>query len=604
MQGRSLRRTGILTLFPLFAVVAALVSAASGQELQAEAEDFQKLVQHLASKPLAGRGTGTAGEDKARDWLVEQFDQAGLKPALGDSYIQPFKVRRGRSIKTQSLSYRIGQGRWVPLQPGKDFAALGLSGSGRFSGAAQFAGYGIQAPNRDFDSYAGLGGKGQTVGVVVLLRYEPHDKAGQSRWKRQKGQWSRHSHLHAKVALARRRGAKAVLIVNPPARKDAPFTGRRASGGARIPAYHVSLDAFAAMLTAAGHDAEKKIAALKSSADQAGQVVELGQLQISGNVVSQAKQLDAENVVGLLPGTGELADEVIVLGAHYDHLGMRGEKMYPGADDNASGTAGLVLLARRLAKARAKAGPADRRTILFAAFSGEELGLWGSRHFVGHLDEVKLERKQIVAMINLDMIGRSRLKVVTVSGVGTSPSWPKLLDRAGESIDLRVVRVPATGPHSDHWPFLQAKIPVLFFNTGFHGDLHAPGDVPEKIKPVPAVRVVRLVENLTLQLADGKERISLAKQTAGRARGYLGIRAETVEQGARITGVVKDSPADKAQLAVGDVITAVDDTKVTAVAQLAAVLRNAGPDSRVNLQILRAGQRRDVSVRLIPRGDR
>ncbi len=601
MHGRSLRFASCIILISL---VPGLVFAASEQELQAESETFQKLVEYLASKPLAGRGTGTPGEDKARDWLVQQFRKAGLKPALGDSYIQPFQIRSGRSVKSQSLAYRIGQGRWIQLQPGKDFAAMGLSASGRFSAAVKFAGYGIEATKREFNSYAGLGSEGQAGGVVVVFRYEPHDKAGQSRWTRQKGEWTKHSHLQTKVARAQQRAAKAVLVINPPARNDAPFNGRWAPGTAGIPAYHVSLDAFKAMLAAAGYDADKKIAALKASADRADGVVELDKLQIAGAVISEARQLDAENVIGLLPGAGKLSGEVIVLGAHYDHLGMRGEKMYPGADDNASGTAGLVLLARRLAKARAQEDQADRRSILFAAFSGEELGLLGSRHLLGNLGKLQMDRKQIVAMINLDMIGRSRLNVVTVSGVGTSASWPKLLSQAGRSIDLRVIRVPVTGPHSDHWPFVQAKIPALFFNTGFHGDLHAPGDLPEKIKSIPAVRVVRLVENLTRHLAFGEERIAFAEESGRRPRGYLGIRANTVDQGARITDVVENSPAAKAGLTAGDVITAMNDKEIDTVAVLAAMLRQAEPDSRVKLRVLREAEQMDIHVRLVSRRDR
>ncbi|MFW5839146.1 MAG: M20/M25/M40 family metallo-hydrolase [Planctomycetota bacterium] len=574
-----------------------LTVVASGQTVESEARVYKELVVKLAGEEFAGRGTGSEGEDKARDWLAEQYAAAGLNPARGKSYIQPFDLKAGAKIVDQQLRYRIGQGKWISLAAGKDFAAMQLSAAGSFSAEPVFGGYGIADRKRGFDSFGQADKKIDRV--LVVFRYEPHDDKGVSLWSQRPGGWTRQSYLQTKVSQAEEVGAKALLVVNPPAHADADFLGASVGrSGGKMPVYHLSLDAFSDMLTAAGMGAEKKLAELKSSADKASGLIELPGLTLAGEVELEPRVLQADNVVAVLGGAGNLAGEVIVLGAHYDHLGRRGESYMPGADDNASGTAAVVLLARRLVKAWA-GDQTPRRTVLFVNFSGEELGLHGSRYFLKHLDQVGLKKEQITAMVNFDMVGRSRSGKLSVSGVGSAEAWASLIDQAAGGTDLKVTQVPGTWPSSDQYSFHREGIPSLFFNTGMHGDLHKPTDTAEKIKSVPAVQVVRLAENLTRALATRPERLTFVEAKADKG-GYLGVGLESTADGKaiRLTHVVPDSPADKGGLVAGDLITAAGRTSIDSAASLVKHLRSRKPGDRVKLTVQRDGQTREIEVTL------
>jgi hypothetical protein len=392
------------------------------------AAEYLLLVQDLAAPDMEGRGPGTAGIEKARDYIVRHFKDAGLAPAFDGNFTQPFPLRGDLKAQKQSLAaFDANGGELFEAKPVEDFAALGFSPDANFRGSAVWVGYGISNPQADYDSYEDANHDTLAGKVAVAFRYEPQDANGASLWARGRTDgtqlpWSPAASLLNKGQWAAAHGAVALLIVNPPSQdqdkapRPTDETGLRA--GLKIPVFQITSATFGKMLRQAGLDAnDDALARMQDRADKAaGKPLPLGNLVIAGAVSLKATTYTVHNVAGVLRGAGALADEFIVISSHYDHLGYgpfgsrTGEHaIHPGADDNASGSAGVMMLAKRFARMAADANaPKSRRSILFVTFSGEERGLIGSQYFVGHLTEAALKPQQIVADLNLDMIGRMR----------------------------------------------------------------------------------------------------------------------------------------------------------------------------------------------------
>jgi hypothetical protein len=453
----------------------------------ADAGRIERDVERLAGAQWQGRRAGSPGADAAADWIAAELERAGLAPGHGSSFFQPFTFVDGVELGPRN---RLRLGRGSPLRPGRDFRPLALSAPGRVAGEILFVGYGLVAPERGRDDYAGLDPRGR---VVLLLRYHPDGLAWDS-------PWAPHADLAHKARLARERGAAAVLFVTGPrtrVRGDEmrPLRQDAALHDLGLPV--LALTRKAAERAFAG--APRSLAELQAGAD-AGQAVARVlpvRAELEADVRPNVRQ--TRNVLGRLEAPG--GSGWIVVGAHHDHLGTSGAgsldpapdgKVHHGADDNASGTAALLELARRLAPRAA----ALRRSLLFASFGAEEVGLFGSRHFVGS-PPVPLAR--VAAMVNLDMIGRLRDEL-QVHGVGTSPAWRPLLERS--NVDGLKLRMHESGwAPSDHAPFHAAGLPVLFFFTGVHGDYHRPSDTAGRVDARGVDRIVGLVERLLLDAA-------------------------------------------------------------------------------------------------------
>jgi membrane-associated protease RseP (regulator of RpoE activity) len=322
----------------------------------------------------------------------------------------------------------------------------------------------------------------------------------------------------------------------------------------------------------------------------------------------------AENVVGILPGADpDLKDQRVVIGAHYDHLGFghfgaldrQAEgKIHPGADDNASGTAVLLELARRLAKLPVR----PDRTIVFAAFSGEELGLYGSRHFIEHTDAISA----IKTMINLDMVGRLRENRVTVFGARSGENLSDLVLRNARGLGLDITDSNDIG-RSDHMSFYSKKIPVIHFFTGTHEDYHRATDTWEKLNIEGMAKISDLVLVTALEIANRKEPIRFVSLPSrpggsiGRARGmrvYLGTIPDygAVATGVRLAGVSSGSPAAQAGLREGDVIVRLGDKDIQNIEDLTDALQTHKSGDQVNVVVLRAGAPITLRATLSSRG--
>jgi aminopeptidase YwaD len=335
-------------------------------------------------------------------------------------------------------------------------------------------------------------------------------------------------------------------------------------------------------------------------------------LQVSLQEIRQR----TENVVGILAGADpSLKKENIVIGAHYDHLGLghygareraAEGRTHPGADDNASGTAVLLDLARRLSRPPVKSG----RAFVFVAFSGEELGLYGSRHFVAHSPVLSATK----AMINLDMVGRLRDNRVTVFGARSGSSFADILSEVARELELELVQSDNVG-RSDHMSFYNRKIPVLHFFTGSHADYHRPSDTWDKLNIEGMARVSDLVLLSALRLADTKETpafVSLPARRPGAenqaerlaSTAYLGSIPDydANTDGVRLAGVTDGSPAARAGLKEGDIIVELADKKIQSIEDLTAALGVQKPGDEVPIVVLRTGLRVNLKAVLRARG--
>src|SRR5262245_5482142 len=526
----------VLCSLALGAIVAAALSAWSGElSSQVGSGDILRHIKQLASEEYTGRGVDTPGIKLARDYIAAEFAKYGLKPG-GDNgtYLQGFDVAVGVTVN-EPTSLALGDG--APLKFDADWIPLGFSTSDKAEADVAFVGYGITAKDYGYDDYEGVDVKNK---IVVVLRYEPPPKDDKSPFRKLPDA-STHATLRAKANNARAHGAAGMILVDLNASKDdqAELLSTRNSlwrGGNTVIAAQVKRSVIEPWLDSRGVSLSKLKEKIDLSEKPASMPV--ANATINLQVTLQEDRQRTENVVAILDGGNpSLAAENIVIGAHYDHLG-RGYfgarerqsegQIHPGADDNASGTAAVLDLARRMSQLSAK--PA--RTIVFVAFSGEELGLYGSRAFVERAPFIKSTK----AMVNLDMVGRLRDDRVTVFGTRTNPGFSKIVRERAEQLGLQVQESDGVG-RSDHMSFYNRRIPVLHFFTGTHADYHRPSDTWDKINVEGTEKISDLVLVSTLEIANSKEPLSFAslpsrppgEQSIGEMRlgTYLGVSPTT-----------------------------------------------------------------------------
>ena len=466
---------------------------------------FLKHVRYLASPEMQGRAAGSPELERAAEYIAAEFRRIGLKPPPGAGYFQEFAVLVNAELGPGNRLAWSYEGETGELALRRDYLPLTLSGKGKAAGRVVFAGYGISAREYGYDDYAGLEVKGR---IVVLLRHEPQEFDRDSIFAGKT--YTEHSQLYAKALNARRHGARAALLVNDTrqhgglAGEFTEFTPHPGPAPAGIPIFHVSAAAVREWFRLAGEDFEKVQKRINQRLEPASFAWPEGfRVELRSDV--RAERRKVRNVAAWLPGRTR---EYLIIGAHYDHIG-RGEQfslarnragtVHPGADDNASGVAGLIELARWFAGR----GPM-RRGVLFLAFAAEEQGLLGSSHYVRR-PALPLERA--AAMINLDMIGRIRNRKVYVGGGHTGTGLIRALETHVEETSLRIDFSESGGyGSSDHTAFTAQEVPVLFFFSGLHGDYHRPGDTWEKIRPREAVELLRYVAAVVEELAEAADR--------------------------------------------------------------------------------------------------
>jgi Zn-dependent M28 family amino/carboxypeptidase len=551
---------------------------------------------------MEGRASGTPGADRAAAHIAAAFKTAGLTPAgEGGAYLQSFSVPTGLRLGTpNTLALAAPASRTFGL--GTDFTPLSVSADGSITADLVFVGYGISAPDLGYDDYAGVDARGK---VVLVMTREPRGQDPQSPFRRDEAQ--HYAGREHKLINARQHGAAAVLIVAHPRTEHArlPVLGSQGQS-LGVLAAAVSAVTAEALLAPQGIKLGEVADAIDGALAPRSAAVAGVKVRVEVTVVRERGT--ARNVVGLLRGTDPaLREQAIVIGAHYDHLGRGGEtslapdqlgQIHHGADDNASGVAVVMTLAR----AFAAAGGAPR-TLVFAAFSGEELGLLGSAEYVRH---PAMPIEKTVLMVNLDMVGRLREGRLYIGGIDSGTGLRPIVMEAARNLSL-ALELPASpfGP-SDHTSFYVAGCPVLFFFTGGHADYHRPSDTWDRINAQGLATVGTVVARVIAAVAAGPTRPAYVKidAPAGRpGRGYgafFGIVpsfGDSGTAGVKITGVRPDSPAERAGVRAGDVIVRFAGVEVKTLEDLTFVLRGRRPGDEVQVVVLREG--REETVRAV-----
>ena len=592
----------------LLAILAlgAVTGATPARIATADPQRYLNDIKTLSAPNMEGRGAGTKGLARGARLLEKRYHSLGLQPAGTNSYLQPFNVITGARLKgANHLIVHLG-GEKSELRINQDFVPFSFSSSGTVSAPVVFAGYGASADEFKYDDYGDADVKDK---IVVVLRYEPEGFAAKSG---NQG-LTQHAQLITKAINARNHGAKAIILINGKlgdGEEDLLTRFGSVSGPEDVGIVFVQMKNAAAesWFQAAG----KSLAEVQKEINGSGKPVSFSfpdSLHVSLKVSIESTRATVNNVLAYLPGK---TDEYVIVGAHYDHLG-RGNfdslapsqigQIHPGADDNASGTAGVLELARLLTPMQGQL----QRGIVFASFAGEELGLLGSAHWV---KQPTLPLDKAVAMLNMDMIGRIKNKKVFVGGVGTGSTFKSLLEQADGKSDLKLEYSAGGYSASDHTSFVAKKIPVLFFFSGLHSDYHKPSDTWDKIDPKEAAVLLDLVSNLTLQLADAPERPAFQVVVEDRPGGtggggggygpYFGSIPDfgQIENGVKFSDVRPGSPAAKAGLKAGDILVQFGDKPIKNLYDFTDALRRSKVGDVVEVKVLRDGQPITAKVKL------
>lgn len=662
-------KTVLFAAASAFAVVLPLFSALAVDRATTVVR-LEKDLSYLAADELEGRGVGTGGLDEASKYVAAEFKAAGLEmTAVDGTPFQTFSLPSGAKLgEGNRLVLRTPYGLALDLELGKDFEICSFGGSGVVNAELVFCGYGIDNPKVGYNDYENVDVKDK---IAVIMRRTPQQGVKDGPFTNPHGGIGRDAELRTKVSQAFGKGAKGILFVNDPytGRTEQETRAKQIAEAKE----EIVLAAQKLVASTDPADAEKHMTSLKSRLQRLDNLNELKDdadadelmkfgyggngkttdlpmahirrkisdrmldsglgtslAQVEADIDKDLKprsgvlkgwtaelhtsieleQAEIANVIGVLEGEGPHADETIVIGAHYDHVGMGGvgslapgvKAVHNGADDNGSGTVSLIELARRFASREKK--PSHR--LVFIAFTAEELGLIGSQRYVSHpvfpLDKT-------IAMFNMDMVGRlDKEDKLTVFGTGTSTRWKPLVVKEGEAFGFRLSLQPEGFGPSDHSSFYGKKIPVLHFFTGTHSDYHRPTDDVEKINFDGMKRVVDLVEQIVLDTDANPKRPDYVeiKQRAniGRSgsRPYFGSIPDFGSEGKgyALSGVSKGSPADKGGLKAGDRIIQVGEIKIGDLNDFDLALRRFSAGDEIAVKVLRDGEEKEFKITLAP----
>jgi aminopeptidase YwaD len=588
--------------------------------------DLRAHVDVLAADDLAGRATFTEGATKAAAYLAARFADYGLAPLPGaDAFLVDYVIdEHGWDPERTTLTWRRGKARRA-LRPGIDFAPLAPTDDHAVEADVVFAGYGLHLPDRGWDDYAGLDVNGK---IVLVLRHVPNERAlaAEAASAGAGGGVSMGDGAFvAKARAARDRGAIGMIVVTEPsheydeeltlvARRQVPRTDARKaardattaataaavahgapSAGARKPSPFVSVmmsrDAADALLAGTRRD----LAALQAAVDagKRPRALRIGKVRAAIAVASTAtpRQAIAHNVIGFLAGSDpKLRDQWVVVGGHYDHVGeggLDGDRIHNGADDNASGTAGVLELAQAFGSLPAAARPA--RSLVFIGFSGEELGLLGSEAMLAEGD---LPVDRVVFMLNLDMIGRNPDTRIQLLGDAFATDVAAVTERAIADLGIEFVWAGTSYlGASDHHSFFTRHVPSMFFFTGTHADYHRPGDHADKLAYDRMAKLTRLAFRVLGTIAEGGVTPRFVHQVL-----WLGAAIEIADGRARIRAVTAGSRGAAAGLEAGDVVTTIAGAAVTTDDELGGALAKLEPGATAQVELARGQTRVTVEV--------
>lgn len=601
-----------LTSFSIF-IVLGLSIALGAQEDSVELR-MRLDVNYLASAECEGRGVGTKGIDLAADYIAKSFERSGLKPGgVNGTWFQPFTMSGPSKLeKPGMLTLKGPLGQQIQLKADTDFQVMGLSGTAKVSGPLVFAGYGATAKDIGYDDYKDFDVAGK---IVVILRHTPRWSNGDLPFDGARK--DEHASLDRKQALAETHKAAAVIVVNditegPGGDKLMPFDYLRLiTTPSSIPALQMRrgiLDTiFQSSLGSALKDVEQAI-----DRDMKPRSTPLPGWTATLETAVERTVIPVKNVIGVLEGSGPLAKETIVVGAHYDHLGYGGrgsmsknrnaKEIHHGADDNASGTSAIMELARRFGAIQDREG----RRLVFIAFSAEESGLLGSAHYTNRQPLFPLE--DTAAMVNLDMVGRMRPDAKTkqdrliVEGVGTAKGFEQLVDKLNPGFTY--TKRPGSPPYSDNDSFYRKKIPILFFWTDTHEDYHKPSDVANKVNVRGMRKITDLAEKVVTHLATNSQRpeyvqVASSMKMGGGPKGpRLGIvpNYDEGQEGVVVGGLSDGGAAAKAGIKAGDRIVQIAGRPVTNITTYMVIMADQKTGQAMEVLVIRNEEKLKLKV--------
>jgi aminopeptidase YwaD len=655
MKNRLFQRTSFFAILLAALSVAVLAQQQQALQISPSVDRLRQHVSYLASDALEGRRTGSPGANDAAHYIAGEFSRLGLRPATQTARAPK---TRGEALSRflQRFPYvagvQLGKGNEMALSTdgaatsnnlrvGEDWMPLGLSSNARIENTpATFVGYGLTVSGLKYDDYATAHAAGS---IAIALSGTPDGDNPH-------GPFARYEDVRWKAIAARNAGAKALIVLA----REENFKDDRLSllhydnsgGDVGLAVVGISRQALQRVLELPASSLSDIEGALRH---QMLTSVGLHNVSVAMAIDLVRQEVAASNVIGILEGSdANVKSEALVIGAHYDHLGRGGEgslapregDIHHGADDNASGVAGVLELARIFT-----AQPKPRRTIMFIAFSGEEEGLLGSNYYVNH---PLVPLTNTVAMINMDMIGRMKNKNLIIGGIGTAEEWRSMMDGANIMQAVTVIAnggsaqatsgLPNTLPQvvasngrtvvssdpakqfqltlnddgygpSDHSSFYARQIPVLFFWTGTHDDYHKPSDTADKINYEDEARVLTFVARIVRNIDAAAKRLTytVAKsESTGRATGfrvYLGTIPNYAESnnGLLLDGVRDDSPAAKAGLKAGDRVVKMAGHEVRNVYDYTYALGEMKAGQEYELEVVRGNERLKLKITPSPR---
>jgi Peptidase family M28/PDZ domain/PA domain len=639
-------------------------------EATEQLEQLQADIQFLASEELRGRSVEDPTIDDAAQYIANRMNTIGLDTSLFDgSPLQTLSIdipaKAGPAANNRIAIDHDAQAFpriTASLAEGMNPLSIG-SGAGQVVGPLVFAGYGISATNIGYDDYAGID---TTGAILIILRKEPGAANPSSPFEGTRN--TRHAFFATKIENAIKHGAAGVVLVNDQssieqqvqevqssiereqARKDSANkqlenlpagavnireklqetirsidsmietlnqdlqqaqrgllgvsqAGER--GKDSVPVVSVARDLIDQALQATQN---KTIADIEQEIDSTfkPQSFAIPNVQMTLRVELLAAKVQTSNVIGTLPGRGELASQTVVVGAHYDHVGMGGIgslapgtiEVHNGADDNASGTAAMLATAADL-KRRLENSDNHRRTV-FIAFTGEERGLLGSKYYARN---PRFPLNTTVAMINLDMVGRLHDNELTVYGTGSGEGLDQLVEKANERQQFNLFKVASGYGPSDHQSFYEVGVPVLFFFTGLHNDYHRPSDDFDKIDLGGLTRITDTVSAVALELVINPQRpthlqTDKSVQIRRQKNAFLGVSLSERDGGVVLSEVVSDGPAERAGLLSGDRLVKFGDKQVSQTTEVLDLIRDLSPGEELQVQVTRENEPLNLTIRL------
>ena len=588
-----------------FLIIMVTLSACSSQPAKYSntditAVELQQHIKYFASDELKGRKPGEEGNTLAARYIAREFKSYGLTP-MGDNgdYFQNFKVTSSMAAgSNNTLSVSVGF-RKMDFKVDEDFRPMVHSSDTTVTAGLAFVGYGIKADTLQYNDYANVDVHGK---IVMILRFTP-DMGSKD------GKFQGYDSPYMKVFTAREKGAAGVIMVTGPADEDKPglvslrLEARIEPSG--LPVINLKSNLADSLISAAGGGMGLKAIQQKIYDTKKPMSFDLSNISVTMRTEIVKQYATTANVLGFLEGTDPvLKNQVLVVGAHFDHLGMGGPgsgslkpdtvAIHHGADDNASGSAGVLELAQYLSAHRQTL----KRSVLFTSFSGEEMGLLGSNYYVQH-PVVRLE--STIAMINMDMIGRMKDSTLIVEGMGTSPKWESIVRKENADSSLKLKLKPDGYGPSDHASFYSKNLPIMFFFTNLHEDYHKPSDTWDKINYPGEQKVVEYVAKIATDIANLEEKPTFTRVAAPSGQGAtdrrgaqvsLGIVPDFAEDaaGLRISGTRPGSPAEKAGLKEGDVIVKFGGKDVKNIYDFMYILETFKPKDQAEIVVKRGGQ--------------